>query len=1147
MTTTIVEEENISVTNIMVVSETISSSLSQVYSDQHSTLITSNHAHTIENTYDSSLTSYVDIDVTTVSTMISTLYEKQTTYLNSNLLFDTSTSFQDETTTNKQSSLEKNIVSTISNLITENITPENISTMCLTTKNPTVYATQSMNQAITNTIASVSIILSIFSLTIKTKDTTISVDVTMRLTCKNDFNITLMFKPVDTKYDNFTRKCYFIKNQKQATCDNLTYGLLHNIEGFMYCGRNLTKLTNDNKQQLYVPIKPKYLGSFSTTSTINSTFLLPGIFNNFIIQIQSVNHTCNIIYDQHGRQNGLYNCLFTNLSPAQWYVIAYHCYRNDHISMGDLVMSYTDLEDLNLNCHVNHTINFVRIQWTKLLGDYTNLSVIVREMNNTNKQFIYTCDIHQQYCDVNSLNYGQQYEIIASIKKFLPNYDKQKNETCTIKTDLPSVSISSIKHEKIDDFSYKITWSIPPLNSFDFIRATLVNIETNQTYYPSQQNELYMVIFDPLETASIYVLKLNISKLDWKSFVQNTNYFIQTDLEQPRIETITRTSSKLRIFLHHFLSTRQVKLKYCLQLMCTMIDVSCVNTANNCTTTDRFEILFEKLLPAMIYNVSIVNTRHVFEMYTWPEIGTWKVINTEVPLKFYSFLSESALEVRSAQESEQSVCSAEINWPLIVQASYINILTSCKYLEIDNYKKSKNSVYQCNDLRCGCLYRAQAVLFTNLTCQWGTNACDFQWNSINETTLFQTPLESISNLRLSIKSKDIEVIFRRPMGCYDELYLICESMNNNREKQEIKITNEFNNPTMTSRCNDLNKNEKYRIYVQTRRNGWDTVSSHVLETNLKREFIYIVIPCVVGFTIVILIIIAAAFIFRRRRSRNNLKQPTTNMNNIVNQVNIYSSSSKQVHPLDAEREMLLSRPIRIKDLPSEYELLTENNNFNTSEEFSKLQLTLNILLSTITPNGTYRISECALLPCNVGKNRYKDIMPYEHSRVKLIPVDDCDTGYINANFISVSGFDRFRRRQGPLKTTVNDQWRMIWEQNVRIIVMLTGLIERGITKCEQYWPEEINKVESYGDIYVYVSACVDVPAYDLRYIQVRKNDDVRTVKHYYFKMWDDHSTPSQTLDRLLQQFDRLPFHGYLDVYSTVLDMRKCRDKMVQNE
>lgn len=108
---------------------------------------------------------------------------------------------------------------------------------------------------------------------------------------------------------------------------------------------------------------------------------------------------------------------------------------------------------------------------------------------------------------------------------------------------------------------------------------------------------------------------------------------------------------------------------------------------------------------------------------------------------------------------------------------------------------------------------------------------------------------------------------------------------------------------------------------------------------------------------------------------------------------------------------------------------------------------------------------------NKNKNRYVNIVAYDHTRVVLKPLNAQKKNgldYINANYIDVSD-DRIRRSteplmasvchcyvnqgygktqayigtQGPLPSTFDDYWRMIWEQRVCIIVMITNLMERG--------------------------------------------------------------------------------------------------------
>ncbi|EJD55269.1 hypothetical protein AURDEDRAFT_109663 [Auricularia subglabra TFB-10046 SS5] len=89
-----------------------------------------------------------------------------------------------------------------------------------------------------------------------------------------------------------------------------------------------------------------------------------------------------------------------------------------------------------------------------------------------------------------------------------------------------------------------------------------------------------------------------------------------------------------------------------------------------------------------------------------------------------------------------------------------------------------------------------------------------------------------------------------------------------------------------------------------------------------------------------------------------------------------------------------------------------------------------------------------------AKNRYRDIWPFEHSRVRLkTPVDGSD--YVNASFIRPLGTRRrYIATQGPMPTTYNDFWTLCWEQNVSVIVMLTRQVEGAHVKCGDYWRDE---------------------------------------------------------------------------------------------
>ncbi|XP_077171230.1 receptor-type tyrosine-protein phosphatase H [Paroedura picta] len=249
--------------------------------------------------------------------------------------------------------------------------------------------------------------------------------------------------------------------------------------------------------------------------------------------------------------------------------------------------------------------------------------------------------------------------------------------------------------------------------------------------------------------------------------------------------------------------------------------------------------------------------------------------------------------------------------------------------------------------------------------------------------------------------------------------------------------------------------------------------------------------------------------------------------------------------------------------------------FGFAKEYQQLQDT-----------GTGQPQTAAELPENREKNRYSNVLPYDSSRVKLHPSPaDPGSDYINASYMpGYHGEKEYIAAQGPLPGTLHDFWRMIWEQRVTTLVMLTNCVEHGRVKCERYWPLDYTPC-TYEDITVSVIVETILIDWTIRDFIIKRKDrcEIRLARHFHYTSWPDHGVPVVTspilhfrdlvrghveqhveggpilvhcsagvgrtgtfiaLDTLLSQAQK---EGRVGVYSFVQRMRKNRPLMIQTE
>ncbi|CAK6437479.1 unnamed protein product [Pipistrellus nathusii] len=276
-----------------------------------------------------------------------------------------------------------------------------------------------------------------------------------------------------------------------------------------------------------------------------------------------------------------------------------------------------------------------------------------------------------------------------------------------------------------------------------------------------------------------------------------------------------------------------------------------------------------------------------------------------------------------------------------------------------------------------------------------------------------------------------------------------------------------------------------------------------------------------------------------------------------------------------EPALSFRRDIPAADFADHVRRNEKDSNCGFAEEYQRLALESHGQSQTV-----------ALAPENSAKNRYRNVLPYDWSRVALRSLGGAPgSDYINASFMPGLWSSReFIATQGPLPQTVGDFWRLVWEQQSHTLVMLTNCVELGRVKCEHYWPLD-DQPCIHGHLQVTLEGEKVMENWTIRDLKLRHMQEKKTlsVRQFHYMAWPDHGVPHSpdpllafwkvlrqwldntpgggppivhcsagvgrtgtliALDVLLRQ---LECEGLVGPYSFVKKMRESRPLMVQTE
>lgn len=332
----------------------------------------------------------------------------------------------------------------------------------------------------------------------------------------------------------------------------------------------------------------------------------------------------------------------------------------------------------------------------------------------------------------------------------------------------------------------------------------------------------------------------------------------------------------------------------------------------------------------------------------------------------------------------------------------------------------------------------------------------------------------------------------------------------------------------------------------------------------------IIFILLMGLCLIVLVLV------KKRRQQAKTPAGDTTMKLLVNatdrELAVHPSDPVEMRRLNYQTPAMMSHPpIPVSELTNHIERLKANENLQFSQEYESIE------------PGQQFTWENSNLEANKPKNRYANVIAYDHSRVVLQQLDAiAGSDYINANYC-----DGYRKQnayiatQGPLPETFGDFWRMVWEQRSATVLMMTKLEERTRIKCDQYWPNR--GTETYGLMHVTLVDTQDLATYCIRTLNLQKNgfNEKREVKQFQFTAWPDHGVPDHPTPFLVflrrvrtmnpldagpmivhcsagvgrtgcfvvidSMVERLKHENTVDIYGHVTCLRAQRNYMVQTE